>query len=48
MICEQVIVEGPCHGDHDHPKFGVEGYGGGSEGMILRVKVCKGGSKTCE
>ena len=28
MICGQVALEGPCHGERDHPKFGVEGFGG--------------------
>ena len=41
MIRRQVAVEGPCHGERDHPEFGVEGYGGWSDGMILRVRVSK-------
>ena len=44
MIREQVAVEDPCHGEWDHPEFLVWRVMEVADGMILRVRVCEGGS----
>ena len=44
MIRKQVAVEDPCHGEQDHPKFLVWRVMEVVYGMILRVRVCEGGS----
>ena len=44
MICGQVAVEDLCHGKQDHSKFLVWRVIKVEDGMILRVRVCEGGS----
>ena len=44
MICGHVAVEDPCHGERDHLEFLVWRVMEVADGMILRVRVCEGGS----
>ena len=44
MIHGQVAVEDPCHGEREHPEFLVWRVMEVADGMILRVRVRKGGS----
>ena len=44
MIHGQVAVEDPGHGERDHPIFLLWRVMEVADGMILRVRVCEGGS----
>ena len=44
MIHGQVAVEDLCHGEQDHPEFLVWRVMEVADGMILKVRVCEGGS----
>ena len=44
MFRGQVTVEDPCHGKQDHPEFLVWRVMEVADGIILRVRVCEGGS----
>ena len=44
MIHGQVAVEDSCHGKQDHLEFLVWRVMEVVDGMILRVRVCEGGS----
>ena len=44
MIRGHVVVEDPCHGKKDHPEFLVWRVMEVADAMILKVRVCEGGS----
>ena len=44
MIHGQDAIEDPCHGERDHPEFLDWRVMEVADGMILRVRVCEGGS----